>query len=61
MTWNEIIFAIGDLVSMTFELLKLGENKVNWLYIVIITFVLVAWIFKQIQYNKEAERTGGYK
>lgn len=61
MTWNELIFAIGDIVKATFELLKLAENSVNWFYVVVIAAVLIGWLVMQANFNREAERSGGYK
>lgn len=61
MSWNDLIFAIADFISGTFEILKIGENYVNWFYIVLITIILGGWLAMQAKYNKEAEQTGGYK
>jgi len=59
--WNELIYGVGDLAMASFELLKIGNDYVNWLFIIAITFILVGWVVKQIGLNKEAERTGGFK
>lgn len=61
MSWNDLIFAIGDFISGTFEVLKIGENYVNWFYIAVIFVILVGWLAMQAKYNKEAEQTGGLK
>lgn len=61
MSWNELVYGLGDLVTLSFELLKAGGNNVNNLFIAAITLVLAAWVFKQIRYNKEAERNGTLK
>ena len=59
--WNDLIYGIGDAVFASFELLKAGNDYVNWLFIGAIFFILVGWVAKQIGMNKEAERTGGKK
>ncbi|MDR9399422.1 hypothetical protein [Salibacter sp.] len=58
MTWNELIYAIGDFVTLTFELLKAGNNYVNWFFIVLIAIVLTGWVVMQQKYNKEAKENG---
>ncbi|KAB1063197.1 hypothetical protein [Salibacter halophilus] len=58
MTWNELIYGIGDLVTLTFELLKAGNNYVNWFFIVLIAVVLTGWVVMQQKYNKEAKQNG---
>jgi hypothetical protein len=59
--WNDLVYGIGDAVFASFDLLKVGNDYVNWLFIGAIAFILVGWVVKQIQLNKEAERTGGFK
>jgi hypothetical protein len=58
MTWNELIYAIGDFVTLTFELLKAGNNYVNWFFIVLVAIVLTGWVVMQQKYNKEAKENG---
>ncbi len=60
MSWNDLIFWIADFISGTFEILKAGENYVNWLYITIITVILLGWLMMQAKYSKEAKESGGY-
>ncbi|MAX79136.1 MAG: hypothetical protein CL843_03055 [Crocinitomicaceae bacterium] len=66
MSWNDLIYGIGDLVFSSFELLKITASNnqdsfVNWFYIVAIFVLLVVWVRAQAKYNKEAERNGTLK
>lgn len=58
MTWTEFVYALGEFFQWTFTLLQAGENKVNWLFIVIGSAMLLGWIVLQLRYNKEAALNG---
>ena len=59
--WNEFVIGLGNLIYSSFAILEAGNNYVNWFFIAAIFVVLVGWVTKQIQYNKEAKRTGGFQ
>lgn len=66
MSWNELVYGIGDLIFASFDLLKLTainnqDSIVNWFYIVAIFVLLVVWVKVQADYNKKAEREGTLK
>jgi hypothetical protein len=66
MSWNDLIYGIGDLIYASFDLLKITaisnqDSIVNWFYIVAIFVLLVVWVKVQANYNKEAERNGTLK
>lgn len=53
MSSNEVFAIIADIFMATFEIIKAGNNYVNWFFIVIIFIALVVWMFMQAKYNKE--------
>lgn len=59
--WNDLIYGIGDMIFASFALLEMGSDAVNWFFIGMVAFILVAWVLKQVKYNKEAQETGGYE
>lgn len=61
MSWNELVYGLGDAVFASFDFLKMGNNYVNWFFIVVTFAVLVGWVNMQAKYNAEAKRTGGFK
>ncbi len=66
MSWNEIIYGIGDLIFASFDLLKITainntDSIVNWFYIVALFLLIVVWVKQQANYNKEAEQNGTMK
>ncbi len=66
MSWNELVYGIGDLIFASFDLLKITainnqDSIVNWFYIVAIFVLLVVWVKVQADYNKKAEREGTLK
>lgn len=58
MTWNEIVYGLGDLIEMTFEILPLLGNLPNILFSLIIFGSLVYWLKELSNYNKKAKQEG---
>lgn len=58
MSWNELIYGIGDLAMESFKLLELGGDAVNWFFIVLTFIILCGWVNMQIKYIKEDKRNG---
>ncbi len=58
MTWNEIVYGLGDLIEMTFEILPLLGNLPNILFSLIIFGCLVYWMKELSNYNKKAKQEG---
>lgn len=62
MNSNEVFALIADIFMATFEIIKAGNNYVNWMFIGIIFVALVVWMFMQARYNKEEmEKYGSLK
>jgi len=66
MSWNDLVYGLGDLIYASFDLLKITatsnqDSFVNWFYIVAIFLLIVVWVRAQVNYNKEAERNGTMK
>ncbi len=58
MSWNELIYSIGDFVAWTFQFLEMGGDFVNWFFIVATFIILAGWVTMQIKYIKEDKRNG---
>jgi hypothetical protein len=58
MTWNEIVYGLGDLLQMTFEILPPLGNLPNILFSLIIFGSLVYWMKELSKYNKKAKENG---
>ena len=52
---SEIWHAIGSFFESTFKIIDVLENKVNYIYIVIIFAFLVIWTIKMIKHRKNNE------
>ena len=59
MTWNEIVYGLGDLLEETFKILPPLGNIPNILFTLVIFGGLVYWIMELKKYKAEAKRTGG--
>lgn len=58
MTWNEIVYGLGDLLEMTFEILPPLGNLPNILFSLVIFGSLVYWMMQLSKYNKKAKENG---
>lgn len=58
MTWNEIVYKTGDILTETFAILPALGNIPNILFSLIIFAGLVYWILELGKYKKEAQRNG---
>jgi len=58
-TWNEIVYALGDIFEATFTILPPLGNIPNILFTLVIFGGLVYWIMELKKYKNEAGRTGG--
>lgn len=54
----EFIDAIGQLFTDSFAILRLLENGFNWFIIGIMSILMVVWIKKMGDFNKEADKNG---
>jgi hypothetical protein len=54
----EFVDAIGQLFAESFAILRLLENGFNWFIIGIMAILMVIWIKKMGDYNKEADQNG---
>lgn len=59
MTWNELVYSLGDLLEWTFGILPPLGNLPNILFTAVIFGGLVYWLIQLKKYKAEAERTGG--
>ena len=58
MTWNEIVYGLGDLITATFEILPTLGNIPNILFSGVIFAGLVYWILELKKYRAEAKKNG---
>ena len=58
MTWNEIVYGLGDLLAATFKILPVLGNLPNILFSLVIFGGLVYWIMELKNYKVEAKRNG---
>jgi len=61
MTFTDIVYLIGDLLSSTFEILPVLGNLPNYIFLVVGFILLFIWIKVMNDYNQEAERNGTLK
>ena len=54
----EFVNTIGQLFTDSFAILRLLENGLNWFIIGIGIILLVIWVKKMADYNKEADQNG---
>ena len=52
---KDIFFAIADLFGMLFEGIETLGNTLNYIYIIVIFFLLIGWAFKMMQHRKNNE------
>lgn len=58
MTWNELIYGIGDLMTWTFKILPVLGDNFNWMLIGIGFILLIVWLRQMAAYNREADQNG---
>lgn len=58
MSWNDIVYGLGDLLTATFEILPVLGNLPNILFSAIIFAGLVYWILELKKYKAIAKREG---
>lgn len=58
MTWNEIVYGLGDLLTATFKVLPALGNIPNILFSLVIFAGLAYWIVELGKYKKQAQREG---
>jgi hypothetical protein len=54
MAINELVYALGDLFYMTFELLEVAGNMPNVLFIVVGSIAIIAWVLQMLKHQREA-------
>ena len=59
MNSSDFWYAVGDLFTASFKILPVLGDSVNWFFIVFITAVLTAWMFKQAKYNSVEMKESG--
>jgi hypothetical protein len=59
MTWNEIVYGTGELLSETFKILPPLGNIPNIIFSLVIFFGLVYWIMELKKYKGKAQKDGG--
>ena len=52
---KEIFYIIGDLFGMLFDGMEILGNTLNYIYILVIFFLLIGWTFKMMQHRKNNE------
>ena len=58
MTWNDLVYGLGDLLEATFEILPPLGNIPNIIFILIIFGSLVYWMIELGKYKKKAKQEG---
>ena len=52
---KEIVYTIAEFFGMLFEGIEILGNTLNYIYILVIFFLLVGWTYKMIQHRKNNE------
>jgi len=60
MTFTELMYATGDVMEKSFEILPMLGNNFNYLIIALGFVGLVYWLTYQVKRNKQAKRDGTY-
>lgn len=58
-TWNEIVYALGDILEASFAILPPLGNIPNILFTLVIFGGLVYWMLELRKYKNEADKNGG--
>ncbi len=58
MTWNEIVYGLGDLLEATFKILPPLGNIPNIIFVLIIIGCLVYWLMELSKYRQKAKEDG---
>ena len=58
MSWNDMVYGLGDLLTATFEILPALGNLPNMLFSAVIFSGLVYWIFELKKYKAAAKKNG---
>lgn len=58
MTWNDLVYGLGDLLEATFKILPPLGNIPNVIFILIIFGSLVYWMMELSKYKKKAKDEG---
>ena len=58
MSWNEIVYGLGDLLTATFKVLPTLGNLPNILFSAVIFSGLVYWILELKKYKAIAKKNG---
>tara|TARA_B110000046_G_scaffold49092_1_gene54632 strand:+ start:21627 stop:21812 length:186 start_codon:yes stop_codon:yes gene_type:complete len=58
MSWNEIVYGLGDLLTATFKVLPTLGNLPNILFSAVIFAGLVYWILELKKYKAVAKKNG---
>lgn len=61
MSFADLMYETGEAVQSTFGILTSLKNTPNVIFITIMSFLFLWWIWKMVQYDKEAEQSGGMK
>lgn len=57
----EFITGLGDLIFSSFAILEMLGNSFNYLIMLVGFIMMLGWIRRMAQYNKEAEQNGTLK
>lgn len=57
-SYNDLIYALGDLFTWTFQILPKLGNLPNYLFAVLMAFGAIYWLRWQKNLNQEARQNG---
>lgn len=60
-TWNSLWHKTGDFFEWTFRIMEIPNRNVNILFILIGATGVIYWLWRQTQYNRQAEQEGTIK
>ena len=60
-TWNSLMHKTADLFQWTFRLMEHPNRNMNIMFIIIGAIGAIYWIWRQNQYNQEADQQGTVK
>ena len=61
MAFTEFFHDLAHLFQASFRMMKSVNSNVNVLFIIIGAIGLIGWLWKQMQYNREAEEQRTWK
>lgn len=58
MSWNDLVYGLGEMIEATFVVLELLGNFPNILFTLVIFVGFIYWLNELVKYRRKAEKSG---